>query len=943
MEKDNPPHLVTPTSVKAILSKIEAAQLIRTQEDISTQLSDILDNVNCAINRFQKELGYDLKEKAKPHQPEQKGRKRFILLKKIASFSKDAKAKENHLCDILRWLGDWGDSLTYEMKNRRSAEEEEALDEWMEVIEKVLPLSLMATKGGMESLISLCSTLIEEQKKRTQTSKHNFWQDWREKRPQTPPVPPQPLSPEQMLQDKSTTITEVSEVKSMLQELLDSSMFNKGEVKAIRYMSTVVENLSKALILQHKENRRLESKCKHLQVEMTKELSSQRLYFQKSIQVLKSKRDALLKQVEVLGDKYHDLLMIKQALEFQLKTVQSAGGLEEPDQALVGTPPEKETLLEEPRQELTGEGYLFSPFSLSPLAKAWDSGTVPSTHEPLFATATDSRVEDVFSKHLEPVLLHSEVPQFSTQWEKLVEKAPDPEGKVQEDGCFQEKEGVQSKSYAEKSPGSSRRMLVEDHKKHWEEEERSWETRRQQWLQEEEMWLQRQKKWALLEQEHQEKARQWEAEAAARQQWQRFTQPEEKKRSPRRASAEQKEGSEKLIFTPTSRWRNLEKSEAARAPPQCRAQSARQNRRPHLASSEHGQQPGQGDQRPQSSAELMHTPRARQASAKPKKCASFPVSGTLIRRVTRSSLQKVPETPKDKVYHLAMAAQLKNLQILGGLELELALPQCLRSKALEVTAITMELSTLRLQHLCKKYIYYRHFQRIRQEVTKHIGATQQMKVAYKARSLHVFLENIDRLQSVRLRAWTDKQKTLEERHQECLHTMVAMFPKLQQDWNIHLSMPVVTSAKPGKCKSPPVLLQRVRSSSSSNKQPPPRKHQESVALRIARQQGNRMEAIWKADVASSSHPIEKKTPASPPWGQLGGHPDIPRLLALEEHPSHHRSVMPLKARSFSAPVTQRKECQELSEDLSELVRKMSSQSLPGSLQGRKDRAAPVPT
>lgn len=62
-----------------------------------------------------------------------------------------------------------GDSLSYEMKDRRSAEEEEALDEWIEVMEKVLPLSLMATKGGIESLISLCSTLIEEQKKRTQS------------------------------------------------------------------------------------------------------------------------------------------------------------------------------------------------------------------------------------------------------------------------------------------------------------------------------------------------------------------------------------------------------------------------------------------------------------------------------------------------------------------------------------------------------------------------------------------------------------------------------------------------------------------------------------------------------------------------------------------------------------------------------------------------------
>lgn len=48
---------------------------------------------------------------AKPHQPEQKGKKRFILLEKIASFSKDAKAKEKHLYEILRWLGDWGESI----------------------------------------------------------------------------------------------------------------------------------------------------------------------------------------------------------------------------------------------------------------------------------------------------------------------------------------------------------------------------------------------------------------------------------------------------------------------------------------------------------------------------------------------------------------------------------------------------------------------------------------------------------------------------------------------------------------------------------------------------------------------------------------------------------------------------------------------------------------
>lgn len=33
----------------------------------------------------------------------------------------------------------------------------------------MLPLSLIATKGGIESLISLCSTLIEDQKKKAQS------------------------------------------------------------------------------------------------------------------------------------------------------------------------------------------------------------------------------------------------------------------------------------------------------------------------------------------------------------------------------------------------------------------------------------------------------------------------------------------------------------------------------------------------------------------------------------------------------------------------------------------------------------------------------------------------------------------------------------------------------------------------------------------------------
>uniref|UniRef100_A0A8C0XXW0 Protein FAM186B n=1 Tax=Castor canadensis TaxID=51338 RepID=A0A8C0XXW0_CASCN len=899
MENDNPTQLVTPASVKAIISRIEAAQLTRAQEDISTQLSDILGNVSSVINHFQEELGYDLKEKVKFHQTEQKGKKRFILLKKIASFSKDAKMKEKHLHEILCWLGDWGE---YGM--RRSEEEEEALDEWIQAMEKVLPLSLISTKGGIESLISLCCTLIEEQKKKAQRPIHTFWQDWLEKSPEKSTPHSQPLSPEQMLQDKNITCTKVSEVKSMLQELLDSTIFSKGQIKIIKYMSTVVENLNKALILQHKENRSLETKYRYLQTLMTKGLSSQRIHFQKSIKLLESKRDALLKQVEALGRKYHDLLLIKHALEFQLKQAQTARGQAEdlaevpvdfPEFPEEGAFPKEGIVMGETQQEPKEEEHLFSL-----LSTAWDSGATPSTR-PLSTMPLQSRIADVFSskdtESLVPMLPLSEGYQSPTEWERQVAEGLGHEDQDQEDH-FQEKEGVQIKFYINKvlSQQSSEKVPLENQlEQEHGEEELSWERRRQQWLQEEEMWLQRQKKWALLEQEHAEKLRQWEREEASRwQQQQRLTHLKEERQSPRKGPEEPRDNGERQIFTTTSQWRNLEKVEPLPVPPPSPSQSACLARKPCLPKTPRTLQPALGNQRAMSSVEFTQTLRAGQVPTKPKK-SSFPITGTSIRRVTRPSIQKVPVAPKEKEYHIDMESQRKNLQLLKG-ELELGLPHTLRSKVLELITTTMELGTLRLQCLCQKYILYRHFQSLRLEVINHIQVMQEMGTTYKAQSLYIFLENIDRQQKLSLQAWTDKQKDVEVKRRECLSSMVAVFPKLQLEWNVHLNIPVVTFPKPRKNKSSPVFRpQHVRYSGSTCKQPFLSKHQKCVPLRMASQKGNQMEAVWKADVASSSHPIEKKTPASLLWDQVAGYPDIPWLLAVDEHSSYHRSLMPHKA------------------------------------------------
>ncbi|XP_037370581.1 protein FAM186B [Talpa occidentalis] len=905
MEKDEPPQLMTPKSVEGIVSRIEAAQLARAQEDISSQLSDILDNVDGVINRFQQELGYDLKEQAKSHQMEQKSKSRFLLLEKIASLSKDAKTKEKHLCEMLHWLDDWGDSLTHEIRNRKSEEEEESLDKWIQVMEKMLPLSLITTKGGIKSLISLCSTLIERQKKRAQMAKHNFWQDWQEKSPQVSVLFHQPLSPEQMLQDKQTTCTRVSEVKSMLQELLDSPLFNQGEVRAIKYISTMMENLNKAFILQHQENRSLETKYRWLKIEMTKELSSQRLYFQKSLHNLEKKRDALLSQVEVLEKKYHDLLLLNHASEFQLKKTQSARDQAKDlgkilDDSLVfpekETPPKEERVMEDTQQEPKKEKQLFSSLSPSPMPMVWDGGVRPSTYQPLSIMTTCLRIADVYSSRCtescEPLLLSSVDHKYPKKWETLEAENPDHKDQDQKDffqGVAQEKERFQIKSHFREqlSPESPEKVAVQSDVEPW-EEELSGEVQKQQWL-EAEIWQQRLKKGPLLEQEHQEKPQQPAVEGVAREQEQRLVQPGKEQRNPRKELERPRESTEKMLFMPTKRWTDL-KAEPPLAPPRRRAQSAGQGRRAPLRRPCSAVQTAPGNQRTKSLSELTQKPQAHQIPARPKNSASLPAGGTIPQKVTQPSLHITPITLKGRVYHMDTKAQRKNLQLLSekaGLEL----PYYLRSKALELTTTAMELNALRLQCLCRKYTCYRHFQNLRQEVIDHIKVMRETGAPDKIQNLYIFLENIDHLENLQLQAWTDKQKALEETRQECLSGMAIMFPKLQLEWKIHLHTPLVTSPKSRKSKQPPSLTQGIHHSSASGKQ-----LQERFPSKEASQQGNRMKAIWKTDVASSSHPIEKKTPVNLSWDQPGGHPDIPQLLAVGVRASGDKSVMSPTAR-----------------------------------------------
>ncbi|KAK2506315.1 hypothetical protein MC885_014113 [Smutsia gigantea] len=223
-----------------------------------------------------------------------------------------------------------------------------------------------------------------------------------------------------------------------------------------------------------------------------------------------------------------------------------------------------------------------------------------------------------------------------------------------------------------------------------------------------------------------------------------------------------------MVFMTTSRCRDLQK--ASVAPPPSRVQSAHQGRRPHLSWSPNSQQPASRNQRVMSSAKFTQKPCTCRVPMKPKKSVSFPVTGTSLRKVTQPPLHIFPVTVQGTVYHMDVEALRKNLQLLSE-EAGLGLPHYPRSKALGLITTTA-LNTPRLQYLCCTYILSRR------DVISHVQVMRETGAIYKAQNLNIFLENIDYLQNLRLQAWTDRQKDLEEKRRERLSSMVTVFPKV---------------------------------------------------------------------------------------------------------------------------------------------------------------------
>lgn len=118
-----------------------------------------------------------------------------------------------------------------------------------------------------------------------------------------------------------------------------------------------------------------------------------------------------------------------------------------------------------------------------------------------------------------------------------------------------------------------------------------------------------------------------------------------------------KEGPERMVFLTASRWKDLQK--ASVAPPPSWVQSAHQGRRPNLSWSPSTQQLAPRNQRIMSSAKFTQKPCTCQVPMKFKKSASFPVTGTSLRKVTQSPLHISLVTVLGKVYHMDVEALRK--------------------------------------------------------------------------------------------------------------------------------------------------------------------------------------------------------------------------------------------------------------------------------------------
>ncbi|KAI4546561.1 hypothetical protein MG293_003116 [Ovis ammon polii] len=301
LEKSEVPNIEIPFAVQDVIGKIEQAQLQRAREYLNMQLTDIMQNVKRIINRYT--MNENMHAGRKMSLIEHKKR-RGSLLEKIVACAKTAEIKDKTLAYILAWLEEWNVTLS-EITAIDIEEHHHCLAQM-----EMLPETFKAIESNVKILSRITTYLLEEkrkQKKKT-ASRSSLWKSWKErviKRPATAHA----LRPDQMISDQFATKTKVSEIQDMLQELIGTSMFNKLENNAIKYISSTTVNLSKALSTLNDEvktiNLHTSDTYANETVEREQEISL------KIIEDLSKRNEMLQQKLQEAEEKYEHLIRSK--------------------------------------------------------------------------------------------------------------------------------------------------------------------------------------------------------------------------------------------------------------------------------------------------------------------------------------------------------------------------------------------------------------------------------------------------------------------------------------------------------------------------------------------------------------------------------------------------------------------------------------------------------
>ncbi|XP_046922309.1 protein FAM186A [Lynx rufus] len=308
--KSEVPKLEIPLAVQNVISRIEHAQLCRAREDINMQLADILLNVQRIINRYT--VAENVHSGRKISLPEHK-KWRINFLDKIVTYAKNSEIREKTLLHILVWLEEWNAILS-----EMTAIDIEEHHHWIAKME-FLPEMYKAIESNVKILSRISVSLFEEKKrqKKKMTSRGTLWKSWKErviKRPATAHA----LRPDQMISDEFATNTKVSEIQDMLQELINTAMFNKLENNAIKYISSTIVNLSKALNTLNDEVKVFILQSANMYINETSEKEKELSL--KIIRDLSEQNEILQQKLQDAEEKYEQFIRSKGIAEQQLPT-----------------------------------------------------------------------------------------------------------------------------------------------------------------------------------------------------------------------------------------------------------------------------------------------------------------------------------------------------------------------------------------------------------------------------------------------------------------------------------------------------------------------------------------------------------------------------------------------------------------------------------------------